>query len=163
MDDEQFRLKRIGTVRLEDGGEEAVKRGGTARGAVEVLDEYAPGLEGLDGFSHLILLSYLDRVTPEERGTLKVKPRRFIREGASPAEVPIVGVFSTASPHRPNPIAVTIVRLLRREGSRLEVDGLDLFDSTPVVDIKPYTENRAVAGVEYAPWYSRLKNRRGKV
>ncbi len=161
--DELFGLRRIGTVRLGEGGEEAVKRGDTARGTVEVLDEYAPGLEGLDGFSHLILLTYLDKVTPEEKGTLKVKPRRFLREGVAPEEVPTVGVFSTASPHRPNPIAVTIVRLLRREGARLEVEGLDLFDSTPVIDIKPYTEGRAVADVEYAPWYSRLKNRRGKI
>lgn len=124
------------------------------RGSVEVFEEYEEGLQGIDGFSHLIIVAYLDRVSEEQRGVLKVRFRRLKALGI---ESPEVGVFCSDSPHRPNPIALSIVKLLHREGRFLHVDGLDLFDGTPVVDIRAYTPDRAICNAEFPEWYKSLR------
>lgn len=95
-------------------------------GEVEVLDQYAEGLEDLDGFSHIILLTYFHKARGYD---LKVTP--FLDEVER-------GVFSTRGPRRPNPIGLHIVRLEKVEGSILRIRGLDMIDGTPVLDIKPY-------------------------
>lgn len=105
-------------------------------GRIEVLAEYAGALDGLEGFSHVFVLSHLDRQRPGAEGLLRVRPRRR-RDGPVEA-IPEVGVFATDSPARPNPIGLTLVELLRREGNVLVVRGLDLYDGTPVLDLKPY-------------------------
>jgi len=100
-----------------------------ARGAIgraEIFAEYADGLRDLDGFSHIHLLYHLHKAGPAQ---LVVTP--FL-DG-----VPR-GVFATHAPSRPNPIGLSIVRLLRREGSILHLDELDILDGTPLLDIKPY-------------------------
>lgn len=94
---------------------------------IHILDAYAPGLDGVERSSHLIVLYWLDRA---ERGLLFAKP---------PGETEERGVFSTRSPARPNPIGLGIVDLVRREGNVLVVRGLDALDGTPVLDIKPYS------------------------
>jgi tRNA (Thr-GGU) A37 N-methylase len=81
---------------------------------------------------------------PEQIGPLKVKPRGFVKLGLKLAELPTLGVFALDSPTRPNPIGLTLVRLNRIEGRRLRVSGLDCFDGTPVLDIKPYQEGYRV-------------------
>lgn len=96
-------------------------------GRIELQPEYAAGLRDLDGFSHIYLLYHLDRAPPV---CLTVKP--FLQETAH-------GIFATRAPARPNPIGLSIVRLLRVEGCTLEVDGIDVLDGTPLLDIKPYT------------------------
>lgn len=97
---------------------------------IEVEPAWAGALEGIEGFSHIWLLWWLDRRdTPPER--LLVHP-----EGR--AEIPLVGIFGTRSPHRPNPLAMTVVELLDRRGSCLQVRGLDACQGTPILDIKPY-------------------------
>ncbi|MBI9019886.1 MAG: tRNA (N6-threonylcarbamoyladenosine(37)-N6)-methyltransferase TrmO [Verrucomicrobia bacterium] len=95
-------------------------------GTVEVFPEYAEGLDDLDGFSHIYLIYHLDRAG-EPR--LKVKP--FLQDVER-------GVFATRAPCRPNGIGLSIVRLIRREGAVLYVQGLDVLDGTPLLDIKPY-------------------------
>jgi tRNA-Thr(GGU) m(6)t(6)A37 methyltransferase TsaA len=93
-------------------------------------EEWADGLEGLEQFSHIVVIFWLDR--PSNTATpLKVHP-----EGKQ--EMPLVGLFATRTPLRPNPLAVTSVDLLGVEGHTLLVRGLDAFDGTPVLDIKPY-------------------------
>jgi tRNA (Thr-GGU) A37 N-methylase len=74
-------------------------------------------------------------------------------------ELPLVGVFSSDSPHRPNPLAVTIVELVKREGSQLFVNGLDLFNNTPVLDIKHYTPNRVIQNISLPQWYKELEDK----
>ncbi len=96
------------------------------KGSVEVLPEYADGLQDLDGFSHIILLYQFDRSTGFE---LKVVP--FL--DSTPR-----GLFSTRAPRRPNPIGLSVVRLERVEGRVLHIDGVDILDETPLLDIKPY-------------------------
>ncbi|MEM1611333.1 MAG: tRNA (N6-threonylcarbamoyladenosine(37)-N6)-methyltransferase TrmO [Sulfolobales archaeon] len=128
-------------------------------GDIEILPEYEEGLAGIDGFSHLIIIAYLHKISAQDRVRLRVRPRKWIRLGLSEDEVPEVGVFCTDSPFRPNPIALSIVRLVGRSGRVLHVRGLDLFDGTPVLDIKPYTYSRRVDSIGVPGWYSDLLNR----
>lgn len=154
-----FLLKPIGFV-LHEFDDEHVRRSTSGvRGEIHVLDEYIEGLEGLEDFSHLMLIAWLHKVPEEGRKVLKVKPRRFVRLGVPEEEVPLVGVFACDSPYRPNPIAITIVRLLEISGSKLVVEGLDLYSGTPVLDIRPYAYGRVVKDFSVPNWYEQLWRR----
>ncbi len=96
------------------------------KGTVEVLSKYADGLHDLDGFSHIILLYLFHRSRGFE---LQVVP--FM-------DTVLRGVFATRAPRRPNPIGLSVVRLGRVEGRVLQVEGVDVLDGTPLLDIKPY-------------------------
>lgn len=96
------------------------------RGSVEVWPEFVPGLKDLDGFSHLILLYHLHRV---KEASLLVTP--FLDPEAR-------GVFATRAPKRPNPIGLSVVRLVGIAGRVLHVENVDVLDGTPLLDIKPY-------------------------
>jgi endonuclease-3 related protein len=96
-----------------------------------VVDSRLTGaLDGLEGFSHIVVLYWMHQAGGGRVPT-KVHPM-------GKPEFPLVGLFVTRSPRRPNPIGVTTVRLLQRRGNILVVQGLDAFDGTPVIDIKPY-------------------------
>jgi len=100
-----------------------------------IYPEFTPGLDGLDSYKRLYILYWLhEGDNPARRATLRVMPRRH---GATEER----GVFSTHSPHRPNPVGLTIVELVKREGNRLTVKGLDAFEGSPIVDIKPEEHN----------------------
>jgi len=111
---------------------------------VEILPEYSDGLEGLEGYSHIFVIGYFNRLRTDQLGVLKVRPRRHLQEGMKIEELPLVGVFAVGSPSRPNPIGLSLVELLKIEGRFLTVKGLDYFDGTPVLDLKPYTDNYRV-------------------
>jgi tRNA-Thr(GGU) m(6)t(6)A37 methyltransferase TsaA len=96
-------------------------------GEIAVFEEFAPALDDLEGFSHIIVLFAFHRSSGFK---LKTVP---------PGESRPRGVFATRSPHRPNPLGMSVLRLLSRDGPVLKVSGLDLVDGTPVFDIKPYT------------------------
>jgi len=100
-----------------------------AEGTIEILPEYEPGLTDIEGFSHLYVLWFFDRV---DRVELTAWP---------PADDRSHGVFATRSPQRPNPIGLTVVELVAREGCNLRVAGVDMLDGTPILDIKPYLSN----------------------
>jgi len=109
-----------------------VDRVGEDYSIVRVYDEYSAGLQGLEGFSHLIILYWFHlRDNEADRSTIKVVPRRH--PGA-----PEVGVFASRSPSRPNPIGLCVVKLLKLKGSTLAVKGLDALLGSPIIDIKPY-------------------------
>jgi len=95
-------------------------------GQAEVLPEFADGLRDLDGFSHVYLIYHMDRAGP---ASLLVKP--FLQDVER-------SLFATRAPCRPNAIGLSIVELIRREGNILHVDGVDVLDGTPLLDIKPY-------------------------
>jgi tRNA-Thr(GGU) m(6)t(6)A37 methyltransferase TsaA len=101
------------------------------RASIILHDRFAPALMGLDGFSHALVLTWLDRVSDEERGTLAEWP-------GGNAALPEIGVLALRTHHRPNPIGVTVVRIVGLDGARLDVVGLDVIDGTPVLDVKPY-------------------------
>lgn len=152
----EVRLRPIGVVRVSVSDEEVKEAPEGVEGTIEVFEEFAEGLEGIDGFSHLIIIAYLHKTGEAQRRVLKVRPRRLRRLGVPPELLPEVGVFCTDSPHRPNPIALTIVELRERSGRFLRVRGLDLFDGTPVLDIKPYTPERRVDDIRLPPWREAL-------
>jgi tRNA-Thr(GGU) m(6)t(6)A37 methyltransferase TsaA len=102
------------------------RAGEGVEGSVEILPEYAPGLRDLEGFSHVILLCHLHLSRPAR---MEVVPYLDDR---------VHGVFATRSPSRPNPIGLSVVRMLAVEGNVLRVRDLDLVEGTPVLDIKPY-------------------------
>ena len=128
----QMVLKPIGTVR------NTVKQ---APGAwyewekviseIEVESGLTEALDGLEEFSHIIVLYWMHRATARGELPTKIHPR-------GKRETPLVGLFATRSPHRPNSIGKATVRLLQRQGNILKVKGLDAVDGTPVIDIKPY-------------------------
>ncbi|HUV80854.1 MAG TPA: tRNA (N6-threonylcarbamoyladenosine(37)-N6)-methyltransferase TrmO [Candidatus Bathyarchaeia archaeon] len=99
---------------------------------IRIFDEFRDGLDGLDTFSHILILYWFHlRDTAEERGVLSVIPRRH--QGS-----PEVGVFASRSPSRPNPIGLCVVELVKMEGNILLVKGLDALEGSPVIDLKPY-------------------------
>lgn len=149
-------LKPIGRVHTKFDDETVKKSTNGVEGEIEVFKEYSEGLEGVDGFSHLIVIAYLHKVSKEQKKVLKVRFRRLTKFGIKFEELPEVGVFCSDSPHRPVPIAITIVRLLKREDCVLHVKKLDLFNKTPVLDIKPYTPDRIVENLKSPKWYEEL-------
>jgi tRNA-Thr(GGU) m(6)t(6)A37 methyltransferase TsaA len=98
-------------------------------GVLEILPQFAEGLTDIEGFSHLFVLWEFDRV------------QGYDLVANTPSDPRPHGVFSSRSPRRPNPIGLTVVELLRREGASLHVRGVDMLDKTPILDIKPYLSN----------------------
>jgi len=110
------------------------------RGTVELDPAYEEGLEDLEGFSHIVLLYHLHRAGPVR---LRVVPFLDDRER---------GLFATRAPCRPNPIGMSVVRLVRREGRILHVENIDALDGTPVLDIKPHVARFGVDGAVRCGW-----------
>jgi tRNA-Thr(GGU) m(6)t(6)A37 methyltransferase TsaA len=125
-----FEMRPIGFVRSQYSDTSQVPKGCGARheaeGFIEVLEEFEGGLLDIEGFSHLFVIWVFDRA------------EGFELAGVPPTDARPHGVFATRSPRRPNPLGLTVVRLLGREGRRLRVAGLDMLDGTPVLDLKPY-------------------------
>ena len=125
-----FTSRAIGYVRSPYQSTDQVPRGlgaqHEAEGVLEILPEFEAGLLDIEGFSHLFVIWEFDRA------------EGFELQGKPPTDDRPHGVFATRSPRRPNPIALTVVELLRREGARLHVRGLDMLEGTPILDLKPY-------------------------
>jgi tRNA-Thr(GGU) m(6)t(6)A37 methyltransferase TsaA len=122
---------------------------------IEVAPELVPALAGIEAFSHLVVIFAFHR-RPAGPPPLQVHPERR-------AELPLVGVFATRSPRRPNPIAVTVVELLERTGNVLTVRGLDALDGTPVLDLKPYLPQEGLIGqVRIPAWLKQLQEMRNR-
>jgi tRNA-Thr(GGU) m(6)t(6)A37 methyltransferase TsaA len=117
------------------------------RGTVQVLPEFAPGLQDLDGFSHIILLYHFHRV---QETKLVVTP--FLDSRSR-------GVFATRAPKRPNPIGLSIVKLLGVEQNTLHVENVDILDGTPVLDIKPYVPEFDGQPATRVGWLEQAKGR----
>ena len=157
-------LNPIGTVRTEASDNEIKERSHAhdSLSRIMVLPQFRDALDGLAGFSHIFVLSFLHRLRPDQVGAVKVKPRRLLKKGFTLDELPLVGVFAIDSPTRPNPIGLSLVRLLRVEGLEILVSGLDLFDGTPILDIKPYRDDYRVDDYSTAEWYQKLRSRVGE-
>ena len=128
-----------------------MKREGWESAISEVIldPEYQEALDGLEEYSHLMILFWLDR---REKGSWmsRVHPK-------SRQDLPLVGVFATRSQYRPNPIGLTLVKLISRKGTILKVRGLDALNGTPVIDIKPISpKTEFLKNVKVPEWYHRL-------
>lgn len=115
------------------------------RGTVEVLPEFAPGLADLAGFSHIILLYHFHRA-----GAARLTVTPFM-------DTQPRGLFSTRAPTRPNPIGLSIVRLLAVEQNKLYIENVDILDGTPVLDIKPYVPDFDQHPADRVGWLERAK------
>jgi tRNA-Thr(GGU) m(6)t(6)A37 methyltransferase TsaA len=125
-----FEMKAIGFVRSPYTDTSQVPKGcgatHTAEGVLEILPEFEQGLKDIEGFSHLFVIWVFH------------KAEGYALLGTPPTDNRPHGVFATRSNYRPNPIALTVVELIRREGPRLHVRGIDMLDGAPILDIKPY-------------------------
>jgi tRNA-Thr(GGU) m(6)t(6)A37 methyltransferase TsaA len=117
------------------------------RGQIEIHPSFVPGLADLKGFSHLHVIAHLHRGAP---GGLTVVP--FLDD--SPR-----GIFATRSPRHPNPIGISVVRLLAVRGATLDIAGVDLIDGTPVLDLKPYVPAFDTVEAERTGWLERAAQR----
>lgn len=115
-------------------------------GTIRVDRRWAAGLTAIEGFSHLIVIYWLNEA---RRLELKIHPKGDRR-------IPLLGFWATRTPHRPNPIGLTVVRLVKRRGARLWVEGLDAWNGTPVLDIKPYTRKDAIKRFRIPAWVKLL-------
>lgn len=126
----RFDMQPIGYVRTPYSATSQVPKGCGAKheaeGVLEILPEFEAGLTDIEGFSHLFVIWAFDQSAGYEL------------LGTPPTDTRPHGVFATRSPRRPNPLALTVVELLRRDGPRLHVRGVDMLDGTPILDIKPY-------------------------
>jgi tRNA-Thr(GGU) m(6)t(6)A37 methyltransferase TsaA len=156
-------LTPIGVVRTDATETEIRAEAPDIEGVLEILPSYAPALEGIDGYSHLFLLCYFDRLRPEQVGPLRVKPRRLTRRGFREEDLPLLGVLALDSPTRPNPIGLTLVELLRRDGTTMSVRGLDCFDGTPILDVKGYQADYRPDRFSVPGWYERLAGDSGHI
>ncbi len=120
-------------------------------GTIEIDPEYAAGLKDLEGFSHIILLYHFHL---SKSCSLTVKP--FL-------DKVMRGVFATRAPRRPNPIGVSVVKLLRVEGCTLYIEEVDVVDGTPLLDIKPYVPKFDVKQAKRIGWLSKTVNRVYKI
>ena len=138
MTEKQFVLKPIGKVHKANGITTLV-----------LNKDVAPALHGLDGFSHVWVLWWFNRSdTPEKRSVLQVHPR-------GNRENPLTGVFACRSPVRPNLIALSLCRVLSVTNNVVEIDKIDAFSDTPILDLKPYIPGYDSAEASIPDW---LKN-----
>ena len=158
----EITFKPIGVIHTK-ASEADVREKGDRDGEIEIYPEYTAGLDGIDGYSHLFVLVYFDRLRPEQIGPLKVKPRGLLRRGFKLEELPELGVFALDSPTRPNPIGLTLVHVIKRQGNRIFVQGLDFFDGTPIIDIKCYRPQYRVDEYTLPEWFQKLADATGHV
>jgi tRNA-Thr(GGU) m(6)t(6)A37 methyltransferase TsaA len=115
-----------------------------------IFPQWEELLEGIEGFSHILVLYWPHLIDPERRNLKTVHPM-------GRKDLPIQGIFATCSPARPNPVLVSIVPLLGRSGNVLRVKGLDAVDGSPIVDIKPYVQPDCGADrATVPPWMEQI-------
>jgi tRNA (adenine37-N6)-methyltransferase len=143
----EFTFKAVGVIHtafLEDKGVPIQSARSDAPGTIELFPEYLEGLEGVEEFSHIMLLYVLDRASADVH--LKVKP--FLDDA-------LHGVFATRYPVRPNPLGLSVVRVVDRQENRIHFLGADMLDGTPLLDIKPYIPEFDFHQVSKTGWYAR--------
>jgi tRNA-Thr(GGU) m(6)t(6)A37 methyltransferase TsaA len=150
---EKIFLKPIGFVRTEALGDEVKDKERISQ--IVVNRELAEALDGIAEFSHLFVLFWLHEVTSEERNTRKVHPR-------GTEDLPLLGVFATRTKLRPNPIGLTLVELMNVKDNVLTVRGLDAFDETPVLDLKPFDSWDMAKDARVPQWWTKLEKEKHK-
>jgi tRNA (adenine37-N6)-methyltransferase len=158
----EINLKPIGIVHTKATNDE-IRSHSKVESTIEVYPEFEDGLDGLELFSHIFVIGYFHNLRPEQIGPMKVRPRGLMRFGVKLEDLPMIGVFALDSPTRPNPIGLSLVELKERNGRNLAVSGLDYFDGTPVLDIKPYQTNYRVDSFTLPDWHKKILEKAGRV
>jgi tRNA-Thr(GGU) m(6)t(6)A37 methyltransferase TsaA len=145
----EFPVRAIGRVR--SPVREQVDEGwASVESTIEIEPALRPGLRGLEDFSHVVVVTFLDQAAFDAGRHLVRRPRGL-------ASMPELGIFAQRAKDRPNPLGITVVPLVGITADGLTVRGLDAIDGTPVLDVKPYfPEFDAVEGVRVPPWVAEL-------
>jgi len=146
VSEKQVVLRPIGYVKTDAVGDEVRDKVRISR--IVVCEDLLEALDGIDGFSHIFVLYYLDKILGPQ--PLKVHPR-------GRRDLPLLGVFATRTNLRPNPVGLTLVELLKVEDNVLTVRGLDAFDGTPVLDVKPYDWWDKAENARVPDWWLKLE------
>lgn len=148
-----FIFRPIGFVRSPFSETKQIPKGPGAKheekGVLEILPEFEAGLKDIEGFSHLFVVWAFHRSTD------------YDLVGTPPTDDRPHGVFATRSPRRPNPIGLTVLELLRRDGTKLHVRGVDMLDGTPIFDLKPYLSSVPMEKVRRG-WLAEAEARKKK-
>ncbi len=114
---------------------------------IRIFDAWTPLLQGLEAFSHILVLYWPHLIGPDKRKLQHVHPM-------GNKEIPKQGIFATCSPARPNPVLVSAIQLIEIKGNVLKVKGLEAVDGSPVIDIKPYSPHYLIAKDLHTPdWF----------
>jgi len=151
MSSSKICLEPVGFVKTEAVGKEVRDKNVVSQ--IVFREELTEALEGVEEFSHLFVLFWLHEMSDEDRQVMNVRPR-------GRRDMPLLGIFATRTPHRPNPIGLTRVKLLKVEGNVVTVQGLDAFDGTPVLDIKPFDSWDTTDDVRVPEWWMKLGKER---
>ncbi|MFA5364099.1 MAG: tRNA (N6-threonylcarbamoyladenosine(37)-N6)-methyltransferase TrmO [Candidatus Bathyarchaeia archaeon] len=150
---EELCLVPVGFVKTSAVGKEVNDRNVVSQ--IVLDDQYLEAVDGVEEFSHLFVLFWFNQLSEQDP-----KPRKVHPCGRS--DMPLVGVFATRAPIRPNPIGLTVVKLLKKQGTTLTVQGLDAFDGTPVLDIKPFDTADSLEDFKVADWWIKIKQEQTK-
>ncbi len=146
---EKITLTPIGYVKTNAVGDEVKDKSIISQ--IILFEAFAEGLSGISGFFFFFVLFYLNKISEKQRKTLKVHPR-------GRQDIPLTGVFAARTMLRPNPIGLTLVELLKVESNVLTVRGLDAYDATPVLDIKPYDFWDIAENAKVPAWWKKLND-----
>ena len=141
-------LRPVGFVKTKAIGKEVKEKNHISE--IVLHKELLEALDGIGDFSHLFVIFFMNELSNEKRMIMKVHPRG--RE-----DMPLLGVFATRTSHRPNPIGLTIVELLKVESNVLTIRGLDAFNGTPILDIKPLDYRDFTEAAKVPNWWIRLE------
>lgn len=144
----EFSFRPIGYVRT-DADEDMIRKDRkNLLSEIVISEDLTEALDGIEEFSHLFIIFYMHKASTEKI-SLKVHPR-------GRQDLPLVGVFATRSPYRPNPLGLTLVELVKRDGNKIKVKGLDAIDGTPIIDIKPYDPLDLASEAHVPEWWIKL-------
>ena len=149
--EQKITLNPIGFVRTKAVGDEVKDKIHLSQIFLDC--ELTPALDGITDFSHVFVLFWLHEITAKERETLKVHPR-------GRKDLPLLGVLATRTNLRPNPIGLTLCELVKVEANVLMVRGLDAFDGTPVLDVKPFDSWDCAQNARMPDWWMKLEKER---
>ena len=139
-------IEPIGYVRHQVAEADVARRRRELVSEIEILDRYAPALDGIEDWSHLFVLFWMHKLEVGHPPILRARPRGRI-------DLPELGVLASRGRQRPNPIGLAVVELLERRGNVLSVRRLDAFDGTPVIDLKPYDNYDVVQDLRMPAWW----------
>lgn len=145
---ERISLEPIGFVKTKAIGREVRDRSNVSE--IFLCPDLAEALDGIEDYSHLFIIFWMNQISNEDRTMMKVHPR-------GRRDMPLIGVFATRTAFRRNPIGLTLVELLEVRGNSLTVRGLDAFDGTPVLDIKPFDRWDMTEPVRLPEWWVKLE------
>jgi tRNA-Thr(GGU) m(6)t(6)A37 methyltransferase TsaA len=150
MNANNIRIDPIGVVR-NDFESEIPKGYEDSLTDIIINEDLTEGLHKLEENSHIIVVFWMNRVKDEDRNIMRMHPKG--RE-----DLPLLGVFATRSPRRPNPLGIRAVRLVEKKDNILKVEGLDALNGTPILDIKPYSSKHDLVKNAKTPWWVKRLN-----